>query len=119
VSKKRRRNSKLFRVGTVEAVDARTGESVPVEGGGLGMLPGPPGTCEFCHVAHDPAAPHNQQSLPYSMKFFVLHGRSPTWTDAMAHCTPEVRAVWRKKLVELMTEKGMEIPPDLQGDLPE
>lgn len=33
------KNNPLCRVGTVESVDMETGESVPVEGGGLMMLP--------------------------------------------------------------------------------
>jgi hypothetical protein len=112
------RNSKLFQVGGAESVDVNTGESVPIEGGGFRMLPGPPGTCEWCHVAHDPDQPHNQQSLPYQVKFHTLHGRWPTWTDAMSHCASEVRAEWRRQLVELMRQHGMEIPPDLREDTP-
>lgn len=112
------RNSKLFSVGGCEKVDIETGESVPVEGGGLRMLPGPPGTCEWCHVEHDPTHPHNQQLLPYQMKFHTIHGRWPTWTDAMAHCPPEIRAYWRSELVKLMERKGLPIPADLQSDCP-
>ena len=108
------KNSKLFTVGSTEVVDVESGESVPVEGGGFKMLPGPPGTCPWCHVAHDPTQPHNQQSLPYQMKFHQLHGRWPTWTDAMAHCEPEVKAHWRKNLVIQMKAHGMEIPDDLK-----
>lgn len=112
----KRKNSKLFQVGTAESVDIETGESVPVEGGGLWMLPGPPGTCEWCHVEHDPGQPHNQQSLPYQMKFHTLRGRWPTWTDAMAHCTAEVRRQWRDQLRRTMREHGLEIPPDLREE---
>jgi hypothetical protein len=111
---KQRRNSKLFTIGSTELVDVTTGESVPVEGGGFKMLPGPPGTCEWCHVEHDPGQPHNADSLPYQMKFHQIHGRWPTWTDAMAHCTEEVRAKWRKQLVATMRKHGMEIPEDLR-----
>lgn len=108
----KRKNNPLFQVGTVEVVDTQTGEAVPVEGGGLRMLPGPPGSCEWCHVAHAPTEPHNRDSPPYQMKFHTLHKRYPTWTDAMAHCTPEVR--WRGELVALMTKHGLEIPDDLK-----
>lgn len=110
----RNRNSKTFRVGSLVTVDMQTGETVPVEGGGLRMLPGPPGTCVFCHVEHLPTQPHNQQSLAYQMKFHTLHGRWPTWTDAMAHCEPEVKAEWRSQLRAAMTEHGLEIPDDLK-----
>lgn len=107
------KNSKLFAVGSAEAVDAETGESVPIEGGGFRMLPGPPGTCEWCHVRHDPADPHNRDSLSYQTKFHVLYGRSPTWTDAMAHCRPDVRRAWRAGLREKMREHGISVPADL------
>jgi hypothetical protein len=110
----KRKNSPLCKVGDAYTVDVNTGEAVPTEGGGLRMLPGPPGTCAFCHTAHDPGQPHNQQSLPYQMKFHAIHKRWPTWTDAMAHCTPETKAAWRKQLVELMDKNGMEVPEDLQ-----
>jgi hypothetical protein len=107
-------NSKLFNVGSIECVDIETGESVPVEGGGLRMMPGPPGTCPMCHVAHDPEEPHNQESLPYQMKFRSLKGRFPTWSDAMAHCTPEMQELWRANIVSTMKKHGLEIPEDLQ-----
>lgn len=109
------RNSRLFTVGTLTAVDIETGEETPVEGGGLRMLPGPPGTCEWCHVKHDAGQPHNQQSLPYQMKFQTLHGRPPTWSDAMAHCSDEVRRLWRAGLVRLMKRNGLPIPEDLRS----
>ena len=39
------------------------------------------------------------QSLFYQMRFNLEHGRSPNWTDAMEHCTPELRAAWTEGLV--------------------
>lgn len=109
------RNSKLFKVGDVVSVDIETGEETPIEGGGLRMLPGPPGTCEWCHTEHDPALPHNQQSLPYQMKFYTIHGRWPTWTDAMSHCEPALREDWRRELIRTMREHGMDVPADLSS----
>jgi hypothetical protein len=109
----KRRNNKLCRVGTVETVDLETGERVPAEGVWMMMLPGPPGTCEWCHVKHDPDQPHNKDSLPYQMRFHAIHGHWPTWSDAMAHCPPEVQDVWRHGLVEMMREKGIIVPEDL------
>lgn len=110
----KRKNNKLCQVGTVESVDMETGESVPLEGGGLRMLPGPPGTCEYCHVAHDPTQPHDQQSLSYQMKFYAINNRWPTWSDAIAHCTPEIMAEWREQIISVMKENGLDIPEDLQ-----
>lgn len=108
------RNNPLCRVGTLEQVDLQTGERVPVEGGGLYLLPPAPGLCEWCATEHGPGDPHNQQSLYYRTKFRVIHGRSPTWSDAMAHCTPEVRALWRIELVRILRWNGMAIPEDLR-----
>jgi hypothetical protein len=110
----KRKNNPLCRVGTVEVVDVQTGEAVPVEGAGLVMLPGPPGTCEWCHVEHAPGQPHNKDSLAYQMKFHAVHGRWPTWTDAMAHCDYDVRLRWKKDLVTAMRECGEEVPEDLR-----
>lgn len=109
-----RTNNPLCRVSTVESVDAETGERVPVEGAGLMMLPPKPGLCQWCATAHDPDMPHNQKSLYYQVKFAAIHGRSPTWTEAMAHCSPEMQAAWRKNLVEQMRQHGLEIPEDLR-----
>lgn len=111
---RRGRNSKLFTCGSSVNVDLSTGETTPIEGGGLQMLPGPPGTCEWCHVIHDPGKPHNKQSLAYQIKFQTIHGRPPTWSDAMAHCDPEVKTIWRQHLRDVMMEHGLTIPEDLK-----
>jgi len=58
------------------------------------MLPASPGTCPICATAHEPFLPHNLQSLFYGVRFQGLHGRSPTWADAAAHCTESVRDQW-------------------------
>lgn len=108
------KNSKLCKVGDSFTADATTGEAVPIEGGGMRMLPGRPGTCEWCCVEHDPEQPHNQQSLSYQMRFHAIKGRWPTWTDAMAHCLEDVRKEWREQLVEVMKANGLDIPPDLR-----
>lgn len=107
------KNNPLFSVGSAESIDAETGESTPIEGGGFRMLPGPPGTCTWCHVEHENDQPHNRDSLPYQIKFQTIHGRWPTWSDAMAHCTPDVQAAWKKLLIEKLRHYNLEIPPDL------
>lgn len=58
----------------------------------------PEGTCPMCATAHEPDQPHNQQSLAYQYKFYDEHGRWPTWRDAMAHCTEEIKAFWIAEL---------------------
>ena len=70
------------------------------------MLPPKPGTCQECATEHDPALPHNQQSMFWQYKFYGDHGRWPTWKDAMAHCTPEMKQRWTASLKEL----GVEVP---------
>ena len=68
----------------------------------------PPGTCEMCAVKHDPAQPHNCQSLTYQYKFYDQNGRFPTWEDAMEHCTQEVKDYWTAALAE-RGDRGMSI----------
>lgn len=68
----------------------------------------PPGTCPMCAVAHDPAQPHNRDSLAYQYKFYDEHGRWPTWADAMAHCTSEIKAYWREALEQRGVNVGEE-----------
>ena len=69
------------------------------------LLPPRPECCQECATKHDPALPHNQESLFYKYKFFQEHDRWPTWADAMAHCTPETKALWIKALAE----RGVEV----------
>lgn len=65
---------------------------------GMILLPPAPGTCPECGVQHDPGLPHNQQSLYYQYHFFQENGRWPTWSDAMAHCSDEMKSFWKKEL---------------------
>jgi hypothetical protein len=71
--------------------------------GGFKLLRPPlkEGQCAECAVIHPVEAPHNQQSLFWQYSFMEKHGRWPTWTDAMAHCTPEVKAQWIAELGKL------------------
>lgn len=56
------------------------------------LFPPGPGKCPVCAATHPPEVPHNRDSLYYQIKFRQEHGRFPTWQDAAAHCTPEIRA---------------------------
>lgn len=58
----------------------------------------PEGTCPECAVKHDPEQPHNRDSLAYQYKFYDKHGRWPTWEDAMAHCSDDIKEFWRMEL---------------------
>ena len=62
------------------------------------LMPAAPGTCPECATAHDPEQPHNQQSLFYQVKFQMDNNHSPTWADAMSHCSDEIKADWRREL---------------------
>lgn len=73
--------------------------------GSFKMLSPAPDVCQSCAVKHDPSQPHNQQSLHYQYDFYADNNRWPTWKDAMAHCSDEVKNSWIKAL----TEKGVVI----------
>ena len=64
------------------------------------------GQCPECAAVHTPEMPHNQQSLFWQYSFMEKQGRWPTWNDALAHCTPEMRAEWVKRLAE----HGVKVP---------
>ena len=70
----------------------------------------PPGTCPECAFKHASEQPHNRDSLCYQYKFYDRHGRWPTWADAMAHCSPEIKAAWRQGLQERGVDCGEESP---------
>ena len=84
----------------------------PIAGhlGGFKLLRGKltPGQCAECATVHEPELPHNQQSLFWKYSFREQHGRWPTWVDAMAHCSPEMRADW----IEGLAEEGVIVPED-------
>jgi len=62
------------------------------------LLPAKAGTCPECATKHQPEQPHNAQSLFYQYKFYNDNGHWPTWEDAMAHCTEDVKDFWRTEL---------------------
>lgn len=61
-------------------------------------------TCAVCDAVHDPAEPHNAVSLAYQ-SWFAEHNRrgvaSPSWADAMAHCTADIQSEWTTLLAYL------------------
>lgn len=64
------------------------------------LLPPPPGVCPICARDHSPDNPHDAQTLYYQYRFYGIRGRWPTWADAIAHCTPEMQAEWKQKLIK-------------------
>jgi hypothetical protein len=111
-----KRNNPLCKVGNAVSVDIETGEETPIEDGGAWLMPNAPGTCDWCAVDHPPELPHDKQSLYYQMKFKAIKGRWPTWTDAMEHCTEEVKAVAREAVIDVLTRHGLPIPEDLRQE---
>lgn len=65
------------------------------------LLAPPPDCCQQCAIKHDPTQPHNPQTLFYAFWFTQTHGRSPTWNDAMSHCSEEVKSHWLAYLAKL------------------
>lgn len=62
------------------------------------LLPPHPDACQVCARKHDPAWPHDAQSIYYQMDFLNKNGRPPTWADAISHCPPEMQAEWKRLL---------------------
>lgn len=75
------------------------------------LLPPAPGQCQICAHDHAPDQPHNRYSLYYQMAFHQEHGRWPNWSDAMAHCSPEVQAAWSEAVLGAGHSLGAEEPP--------
>ena len=62
------------------------------------LLPPAKDKCQECASKHEPEQAHNPDSLYYKMWFKKHNDKWPTWDDAVAHCTPEVKAFWREQL---------------------
>lgn len=72
------------------------------------LLPPAPDKCQSCARTHDPVLPHDQQSVFWQYWFYKQSGgRWPTWDDAMAHCSPEVREAWKVALERVTKERGL------------
>jgi len=108
----------LKKLGTVQTIDAETGAVLEEKQNAFTLLPAAPGTCAECAVDHPYDQPHNQQSMFYQMRFHSMHGRWPTWSDAMAHCTPELQAHWKAELIDEMKKHGLPVPDDLMEPKP-
>jgi protein-disulfide isomerase len=86
--------------GTVTEVDPPTGAEVhkPMA---WNLMPPPTGRCQICAAAHAAEEPHDASSLYYQMAFKGMVGRDPTWADAIAHCSDEMKAAWKHELRKL------------------
>ena len=63
------------------------------------LMPPKSGTCPVCAMVHEPELPHNAESMYYLYRFYGLRGRWPTWADAAAHCTADVREQWKEAML--------------------
>lgn len=63
------------------------------------LLPPPIAACPVCAMPHTPGEAHNADSQYYKLRFAILHGRPPSWADAIAHCTPQIRDKWTRELL--------------------
>lgn len=69
---------------------------------GFNMLEkAPAGTCPECAKRHDSESPHDRNSLCYQYKFYDRYGRWPTWSDAMEHCSDEIKTLWIEELARM------------------
>jgi hypothetical protein len=82
---------------TVTSIDLATGKETH-ERGAWHVLPPPKGHCQICAIKHAPEQPHNAQSLHYQTVFQGMLGRAPTWADALAHCSDDVKLHWEREL---------------------
>lgn len=69
------------------------------------LLPPAPDACQVCAVKHDPAEPHDAQSLYWAVSREIAGEPAPTWTDALEHVTGELRTTW----IALLAEHGVEV----------
>ncbi len=63
------------------------------------LLPPSWDVCQLCAVEHTSDQPHDCDALYYQMRFQMEHGRPPTWSDALAHCSDRAKDMWRTALM--------------------
>lgn len=88
-----------------QTIDTATGKVTATDTVQFQILPPAKGLCPDCAIKHDADMPHNAQSLHYQYSFYAQHSRWPSWLDAMAHCTDDMRAAW----TELLTKQGVDV----------
>ena len=70
-----------------------------------------PGSCDMCGVVHDKAYPHDLHSLAYQYMFYDRNGRWPTWEDAIAHCSDNIKEIWTQVFKSMGGQLGQEKSP--------
>lgn len=74
------------------------------------------GKCPVCATKHDPADPHDPNSLFYQIGFWKRNRRFPSWADAMEHCSPMTKLVWMDKLKKRGIRVDMAVKQDTAED---
>jgi len=88
-------------LGKLTVMDAQSGQIIEERDNAGVLLPPKPGHCQLCATHHEPADPHNRDSLYYQLVFQQEHKRPPTWADAIVHCALDVQQAWRWHLRKL------------------
>jgi hypothetical protein len=57
-------------------------------------------SCPDCGKHHDPSQPHDASTMRFQRQFHQRFDRLPTWEDAFAHCSADVRQLTRAQLME-------------------
>jgi hypothetical protein len=50
--------------------------------------------CPECLSVHSDQTPHDKDSLYYNCTFYSVHGRWPSWSDAVVQSNQSVRDIW-------------------------
>lgn len=69
------------------------------------LLPAAPGLAKSAQANTRQISRTIGGSLYYQYKFHAAHGRWPTWVDAMAHCSEEIKEFW----VEELDKEGVRV----------
>jgi hypothetical protein len=75
----------------------------------LHLLPPATGKCQVCAGDHLPEEPHDAQSLYWASKAQAEGKPSPTWSDAIAHCSPGVQQLWADHVWAYVRIKAMTV----------
>ena len=63
--------------------------------------------CIECGDYHPNEIPHNVAHPHYQKTFFKKQGRFPTWSDAMSHCTEEMKLAWKTSMTRVRRSSGL------------
>jgi len=69
------------------------------------LLDPEPGACQICARKHNPILPHDVGSLYYQTKFNLENKRAATWEDAMAHCSDDMKQMWKDTMDRVQAER--------------